>query len=96
MNAQLKIGYCYDQGIGVGQDYGEAAKWYRKAAEQGDAVAQYNLGVFYEEGKGVLQDIDEALSWYRASAEQGNADAKAAVRRLKQNAVNQYWKSGNE
>ena len=96
MDAQLNIGYCYSQGIGVGQDYGEAVKWYRKAAEQGDDIAQYNLGVFYEEGKGVQQDSNEALSWYQAAAAQGNADAKAAVRRLKQNAVNQYWKSGNE
>ena len=37
-------------------DYAEAVKWYRKAAEQGLALAQFNLGVMYEKGKGVLQD----------------------------------------
>ncbi len=33
------------------RDYEEAARWYRKAAEQGDALAQVLLGVMYEEGK---------------------------------------------
>jgi len=32
----------YDKGQGVPQDYAEALKWYRKAAEQGFAEAQYN------------------------------------------------------
>ena len=35
----------YAQGRGMPQDFGEAAKWYRKAAEQGDALAQFNLGL---------------------------------------------------
>ena len=39
----------------------EQAAWYRKAAEQGDAVAQYNLGVLYHEGHGVAQDDTQAL-----------------------------------
>jgi TPR repeat protein len=30
-------------GNGGTQDYAEAGKWYRKAAEQGDAEAQFNL-----------------------------------------------------
>jgi uncharacterized protein len=30
-------------GRGLQQDYGEAVKWFRKAADQGDAVAQYCL-----------------------------------------------------
>jgi hypothetical protein len=48
---------------------------YRKAAEKGDATAQFNLGVRYAQGEGVPQDYTEALKWYRKSAEQGNADA---------------------
>ena len=34
----------YDQGLGVSQDNEQAVAWYRKAADQGYAVAQYNLG----------------------------------------------------
>ena len=61
----------YDKGQGVPQDYAEAVKWYRLAAEQGDADAQYNLGVMYDNGQGVPQDYAEAVKWYRLAAEQG-------------------------
>jgi uncharacterized protein len=58
------------------QDYAEAVKWYRLAAEQGNANAQYNLGVMYDNGDGVVQDYAEAVKWYRLAAEQGNATLK--------------------
>jgi TPR repeat protein len=32
-------------GNGVPCDTAEALKWYRQAADQGDALAQYNLGI---------------------------------------------------
>ena len=38
------------------QDYAEALKWYRLAAEQGDAASQDNLGKMYASGEGVPQD----------------------------------------
>ena len=60
----------------VPQDYAEAVRWYRKAAEQGHAYAQSNLGVMYAEGHGVPQDYAEAVRWYRKAAEQGDADAQ--------------------
>ena len=40
--AQFNLGTIYDSGQGVRQDYAEAARWYRKAAEQGNTEAQYN------------------------------------------------------
>ena len=57
------------------QDYAEAMHWYRKAAEQGNAIAQFNLGVMYSNGKGVKQDQTEAAKWYRLAAAQGNVSA---------------------
>ena len=51
-------------------------KWYRLAAEQGNADAQNNLGVMYQYGDGVLQDYAEAVKWYRLAAEQGDAEAQ--------------------
>ena len=66
----------YDLGKGVPQNYKEAAKWYRLAAEQGDAKAQYNLGVMYHKGQGVPQNYKEAAKWYRLAAEQGIAKAQ--------------------
>lgn len=63
-------------GKGVTQDYTEAAKWYRKAADQGFAQAQFNLGLMYANGKGVTRDDTEAAMWYAKAADQGLADAK--------------------
>ena len=39
------------------KDYAEAAKWFRAAAEQEHAMAQYSLGVMYFEGRGVYYKI---------------------------------------
>jgi TPR repeat protein len=74
--AQCTLGWCYDDGIGVPQDYAKAVKWYQKAAEQGNAEAQYQLGLFYGCGQGVSQDHAEAAKWYRRAAEQGDARAQ--------------------
>ena len=57
------------------EDYDEAVRWYRKAAEQGNGGAMYKLGECYKYGRGVEEDYDEAVRWYRKAAEQGNADA---------------------
>ncbi len=54
-------------GTGVPQDYAEAGKWYRKAAEQGDADSQLNLGMMYQNGFGVQKDQREAAKWYESS-----------------------------
>ena len=57
-------------------DYVEAVKWYRLAAEQGHASAQYNLGVMYDQGEGVPENDTEAVRWYRLAAEQGDPKAQ--------------------
>ena len=45
----------------------------RKAAEAGDANAQYELGKCYYLGNVVSLDYDLAYKWFRASADAGNA-----------------------
>ena len=64
----------YNNGQGVVQDYVEAVKWYRKAAEQGGALAQYNLGVSYSTGRGVPQDYVAAHKWANLAAAQSQGD----------------------
>jgi len=39
--AQALIGFMYDNGQGVLQNYAEAVQWYRLAADQGVADAQF-------------------------------------------------------
>jgi TPR repeat protein len=64
---------------GVPQDNTQAAFWYRKAAEQGNAAAQDLLGSLYEHGLGVPKDFAQAAIWYRKAAEQGDADAQSEL-----------------
>ncbi len=66
----------YYAGQGVPQDYAEAVKWFRKAAEQGNAAAQSDLGFMYAKGWGVPWDHTEAMKWYRLAADQGNVRAQ--------------------
>lgn len=60
-------------------DYVEAERWFRLAAAQGIAVAQFNLGSMFATGQGVVQDYAEAEKWFRLAAAQGNADAQCSI-----------------
>lgn len=77
--AQLALGFMYETGRGLGQDFKEAFRWYHLAAKQGNAEAQNTLGVRYENGKGVAQDFKEALRWYQLAANQGDVIAQYNV-----------------
>jgi TPR repeat protein len=67
-------------------NYKKAAKLFKKAANQGNAEAQYKLGDMYNEGKGVKKDYQKAVYWYKKAAKlfkkaanQGNADAQCKL-----------------
>jgi TPR repeat protein len=66
---------AYANGQGVAQNYEEAAKWSRLAADQGLAIAQYYLGVAYGNGQGVSQDFVQSYMWFEVSAAHGYSDA---------------------
>ena len=77
LNELYRLGVNYFWGrYGKPKNHIEAAKWFRLAAEQGHADAQFSLGVCYEKGIGVDQDYTEAVDWYRMAAEQGDAIAQ--------------------
>ena len=48
--------------------------WFRQAADQGAADAQYNLGVMYGNGQGVPQDDVEAHKWSNLAASRVTGD----------------------
>ena len=72
----------YADGQGVPQDFAEAVKWYRLAAEQGIAPAQNNLGNRYAISQGVPQDYVTAHMWFDLAAASGQHDANAARDRV--------------
>ena len=61
------------------KNYKQAFYWYKKAAEQGDAQAQYNIGGMYYTGRGVFQNYKQAFYYYKKAAEQENAKAQNSI-----------------
>ncbi len=59
-----------------GPTYGDAIRWYQRAADAGDARAQFLLGLRYETGTDVETDMTAAAVWYGRAAAQGYADAQ--------------------
>ena len=59
---------AYTEGRGVPQDFKEAAKWFREAAEQGMTRAQISLASLYYKGKGVPHDFVQAHMWSNVAA----------------------------
>jgi len=49
-------------------------KWYRQAAEQGNAAAQYDLGVAYHNGQGVSRDYSLSYFWLSLSVSRSTGE----------------------
>lgn len=76
VDTQYYLGTLYERGIGIAQDFQQAAFWYKKSAEQGNVNAQFNIANCYFEGKGVTQNYQQAVYWYKKAAEQEDVVAQ--------------------
>lgn len=70
--------------MGVEKDFTAAAEWYRRAAEQGIAIAQHNLGAKYALGQGVIQDYVKAHMWGNIAKSNGSANAEKLLTLLEE------------
>lgn len=76
-NAQHDLAAIYTAGhANVKANYNRAATWFREAAWNGVANAQYNLGVLNHQGLGVKQNTAEAIMLYRVAAAQNHPEAQ--------------------
>lgn len=75
VHEQYNIASGYYSGGGLILDKSKAAKWFKKAAEQGHANAQYVLGTQYFKGEGVEEDIIESIYWIKKAALQEHPEA---------------------
>lgn len=73
--AEAYLGEYYSKGY-VRKDLKRSFYWYKQAALNGHADAQYNVGVSYEKGVGVAKDSEQAFAWYRQAAENGCDEAQ--------------------
>ena len=80
---------CYEKGKKnyESKDYAEAYKWFKQAADQGNAKGQNGLGLLYKNGYGVTKDYNEALKWYHKAVDQDYASA--------QNNLGTMYENGN-
>lgn len=68
-------GKAYWLGENVEQDYDQAIKFFKKAADEGHVDALYKLGEMYAKGHGVPQDCQKAFEWVQKAADEGHVDA---------------------
>jgi TPR repeat protein len=77
---QSWLGAAYRDGLGTDKDMVAAANWFRRAADQGVADAQYELAGMYMYGdEGIPQDSSEAVLLYQKASEQGHVDAQLVL-----------------
>ena len=79
ITAQSDLAEMYRLGKGGKKDLAQAAKWYIKAAEQGDAYAQYWAALSYYYEWGVKQNYKKAFQFMKKSAIQEDADAQSML-----------------
>ena len=68
----------------------EAAKWYLKAAKQGNAEAQSSLGVLHHGGFGALKDRIAAYMWFNIAGANGYKGAALSM----DSVVRGLWEDG--
>lgn len=84
--AQARLGFMYENGFGVPQNYVVAADLYQSAATHGDAFGQSRLGLSYDKGHGVPQSVIFSYAWLNLAAASASGRQADYYRRLR-NAV---------
>ncbi len=70
LHAMKMLGYIYSSGAGgIAVDYKNAAEWYLRAAQAGDAESAWTLGNFYLSGSGVERSEAKAKQWFTRAKE---------------------------
>jgi len=91
--AQGQLGFMYENGFGVPQNYAVAADLYQSAAAQGDPFAQSRLGLSYDKGHGVAQNVILSYKWLDLAAARASKRERDYYLRLR-NAVASKMTSG--
>ncbi len=66
--AMMELGYCYQSGSGIQQDYAKAMAWYLKVLDGKERYgigAEWTIGYLYDKGLGVPKDTYKAMEWWR-------------------------------
>lgn len=78
--AQFMLAWEYEHGSDkTAKNFQEAALWYRKAADQNHAEAQFRYAHLLDKGSGVKKNQAAAAKWFKKAAEQGYVRAQIAL-----------------
>lgn len=75
VRAQTLLAYILD----ISEENEEAVKYYRMAANQGDAEGEFGLGSMLAAGEGVPKNYGEAFKWIKRAAERSYLPAVNAL-----------------
>jgi TPR repeat protein len=81
-DAQHALGVLHLRGRGVKRDPAEAARWFEKAARNGNVAGQVEYAILLFNGEGVPANEEKAAKAFRAAAAKGNAIAQNRLARL--------------
>lgn len=74
VEAQYYLGFLYNRGVGVPQDFNETVKWFQKSGEGGNIEAQFYLAEMYHKGLGIPTNYKAAMKWYQKAHNQSDGD----------------------
>lgn len=72
----LGLAVILRDGIDVPRDAPEAARWFKRAADLGDASAAYDYALMLAQGAGVPKDERASIAFFQMAADQGHAMAQ--------------------
>lgn len=75
VDAQQKLGLCYEKGNMVVRDFDKAYEWYIKSASQNNVKAQNALCRMYSSGIGGLKKYAAAYKWCERAAKNNDAES---------------------
>lgn len=74
------LGNCYENGFGISKNRETAAKYYKKAADQGLAEAQYELSHYYDQSRNQDRRNDHSAGeWMLSAALKGYSKAQYSL-----------------
>ena len=73
--AYWEMGNAYREGLGVKQDFHEAAAWFTSGVQAGDPSCMTFLGLMHFRGEGMAEDEETAVELWREAADMDNSDA---------------------
>lgn len=82
----LPAGKCRELSVWLkGCSFAAKDKWLTylaRAAEKGDAAAQYEYGICFDEGKAFPHNLEQSLYWLEKASKQGHLEAKERLANL--------------